>query len=173
MTGSKREGLRVSGEAPQAIENNSVEEVPSLLIPLGGRTLLVPTVSVAEMAPYGQVEPEQDAPSWLLGQFAWRNQKVPLLSFEDINGEAKPEMHARSRVAVFNNTGVSDQLPFIGVVTQGIPRLARVVEEEISEIDDAQKKPFERMHVSLAGEAAVIPDIAALEQAYLDYKSRR
>lgn len=160
----------MSGNMPQAIETTNIEEVPSLLIPLGGRTLIVPTVSVAEMAPYARVEPEADAPSWFLGYFLWRDQAVPLLSFEDINGEAKPEVQGQSRVAVFNNTGVSDDLPFIGVLTQGIPRLTRVVEEEISTIEDARKKPFELMHVSLAGEVAVIPDVAALEQAYLDYR---
>lgn len=163
----------MSVQIPQAIESENASEVPSLLIPLGERTLIAPTVSVAEMAPYTQVEPEMDSPSWLLGQFMWRNQKVPLLSFEDINGEEKPAIHGRCRVAVFNNTGISDDLPFIGIITQGIPRLARVVEEEIAEVENAQKKPFELMHVSVAGEDAVIPDVSALEQAYLDYRRGR
>lgn len=157
--------------APQVAQGNErQEEVASLMIPLAGRVLLVPTVTVAEMAPYISPEPEADSPDWLLGYYRWREQRVPLLSYEVLNGEALAPPLPQSRVAVFNNTGVSDELPFIAVATQGIPKLARVNPDEISELEDAVKKPFDTMHVSLTGEAAVIPNITALEQVYLDWR---
>jgi len=162
----------VAINAPPKVGNTTVEEVPSLLIPVGGRTLLVPTVSIAEIAPFSHASGEQDAPDWYLGKIQWRDQQVPLLSFEVINGEARPAIHSRCRVAVFNNTGVSEDLPFLALPTQGIPRLARVNAEELSQ-REAATKAFELMHVSLAGENAVIPDVAALERAYLDYRASR
>ncbi len=149
---------------------SEVDEVASLLIPVEQRMLLLPTVSVAEMVPWKAPVPVLNAPDWFLGMFLWREQQVPLLSFEVINGEARADIHSRCRVAILNNTGESDELPFIAVATQGIPRLARVNDREISQIEDANCKPFELMHVSLAGEQAVIPNIAALEQAYLGYQ---
>lgn len=157
--------------APQKVDNIAVEEVPSLLIPMGGCTLLVPTVSIAEMAPFSHASAEQDAPDWYLGKIQWRDQLVPLLSYEMINGEACPTIHSRCRVAVFNNTGVSEELPFFALPTQGIPRLARVTADELSQRQDEPTKAFELMHVSLAGEHAVIPNVDALERAYLDYRS--
>ncbi len=126
--------------APQRIEKK-IEEVASLLIPLQGRMLLA----------------------------SWREQTIPLLSFEVMNGEEKPGVVTRSRFAVINTTGQHDALPFIAILTQGLPRLARVTEEEITEREDADKKPFELMHVSWAGEEAVIPDVEAMERAFLDY----
>ena len=52
---------------------------------------------------------------------------------------------------------------------QGIPRLARVTEDEIQQLESStDKKPFELMRVSLAGEEAVVPDIEGMEKAYLD-----
>ncbi len=158
--------------SPQAIENQNIVELPCLLIPLKGRFLLLPTVTVAEMAPYMAVRMESNTPDWYLGVYHWRDQAVPLLSFEVINGEANPLATSSSRIAVLNNTRICDSLPFIALVTQGIPRLARVNAEEISEISTADKKPFELMHVSIAGETAVIPDIDALESAYLDFRYR-
>ena len=132
-------------------------------------TRLLPTVAVAEIVPYSRPQPEENAPDWFLGMFNWRDLQVPLLSFEVINGEAKTGVNPRSRIAVLNNTGLSDELPFIAIEAQDIPRLARVNPEEISEVEGAQKKSFESMHVTLAGEEAVIPNVTALEQAYLDF----
>lgn len=154
--------------APQRIEKK-IEEVASLLIPLQGRMLLAPNVTVAEIVPVSQVIPVQDAPAWYLGNCSWREQTIPLLSFEVMNGEEKPGVVNRSRFAVINTTGQHDALPFIAILTQGLPRLARVTEEEITEREDADKKPFELMHVSWAGEEAVIPDVEAMERAFLDY----
>lgn len=154
--------------APQRIEKK-IEEVASLLIPVQGRQLLAPNVTVAEIVPVSQVVPVQDAPAWYLGNCSWREQTIPLLAFEVMNGEDKPNVTSRSRFAVFNTTGIHESLPFIAIITQGLPRLARVTEEEITEREDADKKPFELMHVSWAGEEAVIPDVEAMERAFLDY----
>lgn len=154
--------------APQRIEKK-IQEVASLLVPLQGRMLLVPNVTVAEIVPVSQVTPIQDAPEWYLGNCLWREQIIPLLSFEVLNGEMKPSVGSRSRFAVLNTTGMNESVSFIAIVTQGIPRLARVNEEEITEREDADNKPYELMHVSWAGEEAVIPNIAAIEQTFLDY----
>jgi chemosensory pili system protein ChpC len=154
--------------APQRIEKK-VQEVASLLIPIQGRLLLAPNVTVAEIVPVSQVIPVEDAPAWYLGNCSWREQTIPLLSFEVMNGEDKPGVASRSRFAVLNTTGVNESLPFIAILTQGLPRLARVTEEEITEREDADNKPFELMHVSWAGEEAVIPNVEAMERAFLDY----
>lgn len=155
--------------APQIVDSGQQEEVTSLMIPLAGRVLLVPTVTVAEMAPYSTPEPQADSPDWFLGYYRWRELRVPLLSFEVLNGDALPSPAPRSRVAVFNNTGVSNELPFIAVATQGIPKLARVSPDEISEVEGSQKQAFDLMRVNLAGEEAVIPNVTALEKVYLDW----
>ncbi len=154
--------------APQRIEKK-VQEVASLLIPIQGRLLLAPNVTVAEIVPVSQVIPVEDAPVWYLGNCSWREQTIPLLSFEVMNGEDKPGVASRSRFAVLNTTGVNESLPFIAILTQGLPRLARVTEEEITEREDADNKPFELMHISWAGEEAVIPHVEAMERAFLDY----
>lgn len=155
--------------APQRLEKK-IQEIASLLVPLRDCLLLLPNVSVAEIVPITQVAPVSDAPDWYLGDCLWREQKVPLLSFELLNDDPKGGTSSRARIAVLNSTGVSDDLPFIAIVTQGLPRLARVSEEEIRE-RDGDKKPFELMYVSWAGEDAVIPDISRMEQTLLDYRS--
>ena len=89
---------------------------------------------------------------------------------EALRGEAIGDLGPRTRIAVFNNTGVNDDLPFFAVQTQGIPRLSRVLASIIHEVEGAQMKPFERIRVDLEGEICSIPDVGALEQVILDYR---
>jgi chemosensory pili system protein ChpC len=145
------------------------QEVASLLIPMNGNHLLIPNVTVAEIVPVSQVTPVLRSPDWYLGNCRWREQTVPLLAYEVLNGDEKPFVNARSRFAVLNTTGQDDSLPFIAVLTQGLPRLARVTHDEISKRDDIENKAYELMHISWAGEEAVIPDISKMENFFLNY----
>lgn len=147
------------------------QEVASLLVPVADRLLLLPHSCVAEIVPVGQVISIDDAPPWLLGEFIWREEAVPLLSLELINGGERPPIDSRSRVAVLNTTGISDELGFIALLTQGLPRLARVSADELANAEQTHSLPFDKLPVVWAGEAAVIPDIGKLEQAYLDFKA--
>lgn len=148
---------------------NTTQEVASLLIPLNGQSILLPNVTVAEIVPVSDVQLVEDSPVWYLGNCEWRELVVPLLSLEALNGEEKSSVHPRSRFAVLNTTGMHEHLPFIAILTQGLPRLARVSEDEISEREDVTKRPYDLMHVSWAGEQAAIPNINAIEHTFLEY----
>ena len=155
-----------------AIQQEQPEEIPCLMVPLAGRTLLMPTVTIAEMVSYSAPQAVDQAPDWLLGMVEWRNLQVPVLSFEVLNGEANPGTAIRSRLAVLNNTGVSDELPFIAVPTQAIPKLVRVSGQDITESEEPNQ-PFDHMRVEVDDEILVIPDISSLEQVYMEWLSRR
>jgi chemosensory pili system protein ChpC len=155
--------------APKRIENKKIQEVASLLIPLQGQSILLPNVTVAEIIPSAPVQPIENAPQWYLGNFQWRELTVPLLSLEALNGDAASGIHSRARFAVLNTTGLHNDLPFIAILTQGLPRLARVSEDEISEREDAENRQYDLMHVSWAGEYTLIPNIGAIEQTFLEY----
>lgn len=155
--------------APKRIEQKKIQEVASLLIPLQGQSILLPNVTVAEIIPSSPVQTIENSPLWYLGNFQWRELTVPLLSLEALNSEAVPAIHARARFAVLNTTGLHSDLPFIAILTQGLPRLARVNEDEIGVREDAENRPYDLMHVSWAGEYTLIPDITAMEQTFLEY----
>lgn len=160
-------------KAQQLTDAQAVQEVASLLIPMQETLLLVPNVSVAEIVPLGQIDPVEGAPRWYLGDYHWRDLTIPLASFETLNGKASVAPSATSRVAVFNTTGVSEHIHFVAILAQGLPRLARVTPEEIQVREHPETGPYELMHVSWAGESAVIPDIPALEQRVLEYLRTR
>lgn len=155
--------------AGQFLETDQApQEVASLLVPTANTMLLLPHASVAEIVPVGQIIGVDNAPPWLLGQFVWRELDLPLISLEVINGHERPAVGSRSRIAVLNTTGRSEALGFLAILTQGLPRLARVSAEELAVAEQTAPGPFDKLPVVWAGEEAVIPDIGKLEQAYLD-----
>ncbi len=142
-------------------------EIPCLILPLVDCNLLLPTVTVAEMVSHKPLERKPDSPDWFLGLFDWRDRKIPVLSYEVLNGSGLSPLNAKCRVAVLNNTGISDKLPFLAIPTQGIPRLSRVAKEDIVENLDKAKRAVDLMQIKVGVEQLAIPDIAALENAYI------
>lgn len=148
--------------------SESGSDIPCFLLPLQDETLLVPTVTVAEMGAIQPFEIIHNTPDWFLGFYNWRNIRVPVISFETLNGKNSPRINSRGRVAVLNNTGVSEQIPFISLLTQNIPRMTRVEEKDISENPASDKRQHDLMAVKVGLEELVIPDIEALEKAVVE-----
>ena len=147
---------------------SSEQEIPCMLLPMVEHTLLVPTTTVAEMSSVQPLAPVENAPEWVMGLYDWRGIQVPVVSVEALNGGEK-YLNASGRIAVLNNTGASSDLPFIAIHTQGIPRMARVADEDISEDEGSERRPFDLMAVKVGLEEFYIPDVTAIEQAYLNF----
>ncbi len=152
-------------EEQLAITN--IQEIPCMLLPMLDHNLLVPTTSIAEMSSIQPLESVDDAPEWLMGMYTWRGLSVPVISIESING-GKSVLNPHGRIAVLNNTGVNQSLPFLAIHTQGIPRMARVADDDITEDEDIDRRPFDSMAVKVGLEEFFIPDITAIEVAYLN-----
>lgn len=138
----------------------------SLLVPLHGRQLLLPNVTVAEVVSYAELMPVTDQPAWLMGVLDWRGIKVPVVSYEVLSGDMAPRETAR--VAVMN--GIAGKgISFYAIVVQGIPRQAKVKLSEIEDMDApaSQMGPLDYLQVRWHGELAVIPELDRLEEQLL------
>jgi chemosensory pili system protein ChpC len=66
------------------VSSEGTTEIPSLLVPMSGCKLVLPTVSVAEMvvyqAPQVSLDSSSETPQWFLGNFLWRGVQVPMVS---------------------------------------------------------------------------------------------
>jgi len=138
------------------------DEVASLLIPMVGRPMLLPNVSVAEIVPWEEPEKQENAPEWFLGEVMWRNISIPLLSLELMNDTDVDEAYSGNRIAVLNGVGGSKH-NFYAVSVQGLPRLIRVYGEEVSG-DEKLSEPAYDMNVLVSGERAMIPDLDYVEK---------
>ncbi len=146
--------------------------IACLALPIQAAQLLVPSVSIAEMALVAPIFPDNSGPDWFLGHYSWRTHRVPLISFEKLTREQGGGINPNGRIAVFNNTGVSSDLPFIAIPTQGIPRVMNIRQDNIFTTDTEAPGAYELMNVQIEEEEMIVPDISALEQAYCEFKDR-
>lgn len=159
------------GGAP-ALPSGQATAVHCLMIPLTSDILLLPNAAVAEVTAYQQPTAVAGAPDWYLGRYDWREYQVPVVSFELLNGDNHGEItiNKTSRIAVLNSLNGNPRLPYIGLLTQGIPRLQVVQNTALEANSSATSRQTTCVaeFVMVNGEPVTIPDIDLLERAILD-----
>ncbi|MBS7664374.1 chemotaxis protein CheW [Pseudomonas lalucatii] len=144
---------------------NTVTSLTALQVPLADRSLLLPNVALAELIPYRAPQAGADMPAWFLGQIAWRDLRLPLLSFEAAS-DGQVQVGGAARVAVINALGGRSKVKFIALLVQGIPHSLKV--DATLPRADAPLAPLELDAVALGEEVLKIPDLVALEQMLAD-----
>jgi chemosensory pili system protein ChpC len=144
---------------------NSASSLTALQVPLADRTLLLPNVALAELIPYRAPQVSAGMPAWFLGQIAWRDLRLPLLSFEAAS-DGQVQTGSSCRVAVINALGGRPKVKFLALLVQGIPRSIKV-DGELARADEALA-PLELDAVAWGEDTLKIPDLIALEQKLAD-----
>lgn len=144
--------------------NENSQILPCVMIPMSERQLLLPNVSVAEIVDYVSVEPRDNAPEWILGDLNWRGLNLPVISYDAANGAgATVPGGNRGRIAVLNTIGDRHaELPFLALVTQGIPSQLRLGNDQIQAREE-EVGPADLMAVEVEGEQVRIPNLEYLE----------
>jgi chemosensory pili system protein ChpC len=140
-------------------------EVRGVMIPVTNGRMLLPNATVAEVITYSEPEPIPLSPSWLLGRLAWRGWRIPLFSFSMLAGIADAEGTAIARVAILKALQGHAKLPFLGLLTQGFPRLTTISADLlIPSGDGTPLPPGVREQVMVRDDQAYIPDLGAIEK---------
>lgn len=135
-----------------------------VMIPMIGRQLLLPNVSIAEVVDYAGALAPVNAPCWLAGTLSWRGLNLPIISYDGANGgKFTAPTGSRGRIVILNSIGDHHyRVPFMALVTQGIPSQTRLTESQVSQVD-GETGSADLMRVHADGETAFIPDLAFLE----------
>ena len=143
-------------------ENN--QTLSWVIIPMNGRQLLLPNVTIAEVVDYASSDAGANTPEWLVGHLNWRGLELPVISYDAANGAALTiPGDNRGRIVVLNTIGDRhQQVPFMALVTQGIPSQARLTDEQIRTLD-GETGPADLMQVEVEGDTAWIPNLEYLE----------
>jgi chemosensory pili system protein ChpC len=110
------------------------KEIRTIVAPLKTGNVLLPNSAVAEILSYASPEPLKKAPSWVLGEMAWRGWQVPVISVDQLLNEGgSNSITPKSRILVIKTLGESTQVNYIGLVIQGLPRLKKVTAQSLIE----------------------------------------
>ena len=139
--------------------------VRTQLVPLSDMQMVLPNTCIAEVIPYQPPEPVENSPDWLLGMINWRGVTIPVISFEAVNGLDFHDDPKENRIAVLNGISGNAELPFYGLVVQGIPRLLTLDRSSISAVSKPDTKlPMSLEQTQIGDESAVIPDQDKIEK---------
>ena len=139
------------------------EQLSCLLIPMKGKNIMLPNVSVAEVIQFTLPVEKENSPKWFLGNIQWREVEVPLINFESIDSEIPASIARGSRIAILNSVTGQQSMPFFAMVVQGIPKLLKVGESDINKDGHQSLLESEEMAVSTLLGRAVIPNLKYLE----------
>lgn len=145
---------------------NQAKEVFSFLIPMLEENLLMPSETVAEIVPFMNVslfENAQAGDDWHIGNLAWRNMNIPVISLERVQGKQDLGDIRRSRIAVIYTLNGNQEIPYLAFTVQGIPRIIPVDSKNSEMIDANPKDEGVSAWVSVDDKKALVPDMDALE----------
>ena len=147
----------------QLLDTSKTVDLITMLLPIQGRHLLLPNVSVAEIIHVAEPVAPEGAPEWLLGMVTWRGYAIPCISFELCNGTSFVSNGSGDHAAVLNGSVDTATVPFYAIATRSTPRMMRITSGEIVNEDGAAPGPAASMDVSVCGEPATIPDLQYIE----------
>ena len=135
-----------------------------LTIPLHNEVAILPNAAIAEVIANKEAAPVGEAPEWFLGYIEWREKRVPLVSFEGISGKEVETAKKNSRIAVLNTLNGNAQIPYVAILTQGIPSLAIVQENGLEEKNNNdESRQAIGAFIEVGGIEALVPDIDEIE----------
>ncbi|MDM8559840.1 chemotaxis protein CheW [Candidatus Parabeggiatoa sp. HSG14] len=143
----------------------NIPVIRCLLIPIGDEQLLLPSAVIAEVFPYNKPEYlVENAPNWLLGIFNWRNQRIPLLSIENVL--SLPQIMTsvkKQRTIILYGLESTQTMPFYAFLATDIPRSIVITEETLI-------NPNTDIHTGVAFQVTIknketvwLPDLTYLE----------
>lgn len=148
-------------ETVQAATETSVDRVSGLVLTLSDRRVLVPITAVAEVVDSVAAIREGRADGGALyGWIDWREERIPLLSFEALAGAERPALDSGSRMVVLNAIHDAAETGFYALLLRALPHPLQVTPEtRLRERDD----DLVLMETPDDEGAIAIPDFAALE----------
>lgn len=143
-------------------------ELTSVVIPTeGGKNLLLPNVSVAEILPWRRIKPSDNGPVWCMGHFGWRGEVMPVVDFGGFAPNAEKRRKAARCLVVMNRARNMSGPMFYALAAEGLPRMLQLMDDDIKQVS-GDLGPAEVMHVELGTEVVAIPNLSFIEDRVRD-----
>ncbi len=141
---------------------DEITSIRCMQLPLLDLQLLLPNSAVAEIIGYTQPEEEFAGSGWYDGLIFWRGVMVPVVSVEKMCQMSTVEPGARTRIAIVYNPQGEDDIPYIGLIMQDIPRAYLAEQERLDGAIDSPDCEFLLSRLDIMIEQLVIPDLDAI-----------
>jgi len=135
-------------------------EIRTILAPLVYGNVLVPQSVVAEVISHQPLSPLKKTPVWILGELEWNGWHIPVISYTRLmSRRIRDPVTKKSRILVLKTLLENAPMHYIGVLVQGLPKLAKIGQDSLSESSHQKEVKGVFREVELDGQRAVIPDL--------------
>ncbi len=134
-------------------------------LPMNEFLLLLPNSAVAEIIGYVAPDQEHKGEGWFEGLISWRGVMVPIISIEKMCQLESIKPTSRSRIVVIYNPDGGENLPYIGVILQDIPRAYIAEEDRLTKAFDKLDCNYLLTHADETIDNLIIPNLDALVEA--------
>lgn len=143
---------------------NNSNTVHCVIVPIEKTHIVLPNTVVAEVVKFSEPEPIKNSPEWLLGHITWQSWRVPVLDYACLIGLEIDDNPAGARIMVVKSLLQGEQLPYIGLVANGLPKLVTISAGMLVEDPDLELTTGLFSEVTVENRQAMIPDIDHLTQ---------
>lgn len=140
------------------------------MLRLSATNLLLPDIMLEEVARPEVVNAVKGSPVWFLGYFNWLDRRLPLISYELLNGGNCEGFKSGSEVGIINCSINPNYLPYYGILLSQPTKFFPLKQKSIAPEFGRQAMRAEACWTNVDGEAAVIPKVEWIEehlQAYV------
>ncbi len=146
------------------------DRVHGLLLPIGERSLLLPSALVAEIITLRDVVEQPLAPPWITGLINWRSRPVTVCDITKLWSEGI-EANSRSRVAVFYPLAGRNAGEFFAILTSAEPQ-PRVLDDAMALMTNTgNENPLFSVTLVLDGRPAAIPNLTTIRELFYPAKT--
>jgi chemosensory pili system protein ChpC len=154
--------------------NTVAQEVRSLVAPIHGGSVMLPSSVVAEVIDFSKPLRYKDSPAWVLGEVRWNNWSVPVVSLAVLSGKANSEKTTSgNRMLVVKSLSGSVSAPYFGILIEGIPRMLRVTPSSLEKPRQLTGHPCVFREVTVGEEKVLIPDLEKIAETLEDFISEQ
>lgn len=139
-----------------------LESIRCMQLPLVNLQLLIPNSAVAEIIGYAQPSEKFAGSGWYDGLISWRGVLVPVVCLEQMCQQESREPGPRSRIAIVYNPSGDDDLPYIGLILQDIPRAYLAERDRMQEAVGNPNCDYLLGHADKMMEQLVLPNMDAI-----------
>jgi chemosensory pili system protein ChpC len=148
------------------------ELIKCVILTLRKENVIVPNELVAEIVSVKDIETNNNAADWFLGNMSWRGSCVPLLSFEAAGGEEITSVNLNTQAVILYAVGAGEKAedyPYLGLVMSGVPHVSHFSREQIKREDEWESEnPMVAQRIRINGASVSILDIDAMIEMVAD-----
>jgi chemosensory pili system protein ChpC len=133
-----------------------------MILPLASINLVVPNSAVAEIISYSAPTKLTDSSDWFGGLVSWRGVFVPVVAVEEMCSIDMALTGPRARIAILYNPNKDENLPYIGIHMQDIPRAYLAESGSTESRSDENLGKYLLTHVDEESFVRAIPNFDAI-----------